>query len=188
MAKHLHTMFPLLETLILCHTQWLSLCPLDLTFVVTASVQTFFLDPWRLGWLLLIIFCICHFSCLSHPLSCRLLFFSFIKKKYLFIWLHQVLVVACRIFDLCCGMQDHSWDMWDLVPWPEIQPGPPTLGAQNLSHWTIREVPVGSCSIFSSTHSAEHMVGSFLNQWINNRNLTEEFLIVAIFLEYHFSG
>ena len=44
-AKPLHTMFPLLETLILCHTQWLSLCPLELMLVVIASVQTFFLDP-----------------------------------------------------------------------------------------------------------------------------------------------
>jgi len=29
------------------------------------------------------------------------------KKKFLFIWLYQVLVLACRIF---------SYDMWDLVP------------------------------------------------------------------------
>ena len=31
--------------------------------------------------------------------------------------------------------------MWDLVPWPEIEPRPPALGAQSLSHETIRDVP-----------------------------------------------
>ena len=31
--------------------------------------------------------------------------------------------------------------MWDLVPWPEIKPGPPVLGAWSLSHWTTREAP-----------------------------------------------
>ena len=31
--------------------------------------------------------------------------------------------------------------MGDLVPRPEIKPGPPALGAWSLSHWTRREVP-----------------------------------------------
>ena len=31
--------------------------------------------------------------------------------------------------------------MWDLVPQPGIEPGPPALGAQSLSHRTVREVP-----------------------------------------------
>ena len=34
-----------------------------------------------------------------------------------------------------------SYDMWDLVPWPGIKPGPPALGAHNLSPWTTGEVP-----------------------------------------------
>ena len=51
---------------------------------------------------------------------------------YLFIWLHLVLVEAMWI--LTCGM-------WDLVAWPEMEPRPPALGAQTLSHWTTREVP-----------------------------------------------
>ena len=34
-----------------------------------------------------------------------------------------------------------SCGMWDLVPGPGIKPVPPVLGAQNLNHWTIREVP-----------------------------------------------
>ena len=35
---------------------------------------------------------------------------------------------------LSCGMRD-------LVPWSEIEPGPPVLGARSLSPWTTREVP-----------------------------------------------
>ena len=50
---------------------------------------------------------------------------------YLFIWLHWVWVVTCEIFR--CGV-------WDLVPWLGIEPGPPVLGGQSLSHWTTREV------------------------------------------------
>ena len=33
-----------------------------------------------------------------------------------------------------CGMQD-------LVPWPGTEPRPSAVGAQNLIHWTTREVP-----------------------------------------------
>ena len=46
--------------------------------------------------------------------------------------------------DLSCGM-------WDLVPWLEIQPGAPALGAQSLSHWITLEVPIwgGSERAFS---------------------------------------
>ena len=32
--------------------------------------------------------------------------------------------------------------MWDLVPWPWIEPSPSALGALNLNHWTTREAPV----------------------------------------------
>ena len=31
--------------------------------------------------------------------------------------------------------------MRDLVPRPGIEPGPPALGVQSLTHWTIKEVP-----------------------------------------------
>ena len=42
-------------------------------------------------------------------------------------------VAACGIFS--CGV-------WDLLPWPEIEPGTPALGAQSLSHWSTRKVPL----------------------------------------------
>ena len=50
---------------------------------------------------------------------------------YLFIWLHRLLVAAlgrpisaaaCRIFSYTMGTL--SCGMWDLVPWPGIEPGP----------------------------------------------------------------
>ena len=71
------------------------------------------------------------------------------SPQYLFICLRQVLVadlwssifvVACGIFS--CYMQILSCRMWDLVPWPGIEPKPPALGAWSLSPWTTREVPL----------------------------------------------
>ena len=50
---------------------------------------------------------------------------------YLFISLCQF--VSCGLWTLSCGM-------WDLVPWPGIEPGNPALGVQILSPWTTREV------------------------------------------------
>ena len=55
----------------------------------------------------------------------------FYFKYYLLTWPCQVLVVACGVF---------SCDVWDLAPWPGIEPGSPALGAQSLSHWTTRAV------------------------------------------------
>ena len=49
------------------------------------------------------------------------------------------LVAACRIFSY--NIQTLSCSTWDLFPWPGIEPVPPTLGVQSLSHWTTREVP-----------------------------------------------
>ena len=67
-------------------------------------------------------------------------------KKNLFIWLCWVFVAArrtfvgaCEIFN--CNLGTLSYGMRDLVPSPRIEPGPPALGAQSLSHWPTREVP-----------------------------------------------
>ena len=43
-----------------------------------------------------------------------------------------------------------SCSMWDLVPWPEIKPGPPALGVWSLNHWATRE---SHFSIFLKTQS-----------------------------------
>ena len=50
---------------------------------------------------------------------------------FLSIWFCWLLVVACGIF---------SCHMWDLVPWPGMEPRPPALNTQSLSHWITREV------------------------------------------------
>ena len=42
---------------------------------------------------------------------------------------------------LSCSMQTLSCSIWDLVLRPGIEPRPPALGAQSLSHWATREVP-----------------------------------------------
>ena len=43
--------------------------------------------------------------------------------------------------DIYCRIWTLSNSMWDLAPWPAIEPGPLALGAQSLRHWTTREVP-----------------------------------------------
>ena len=48
-------------------------------------------------------------------------------------------VAACRTFS--CSLQTLICSMWDLVPLPGIEPGPPTLGVWSLSPWTTGEVP-----------------------------------------------
>ena len=66
----------------------------------------------------------------------------FLNFIYLFIYLFiyysfrlcRVLVAAFGILVAAC--------MRDLVPRPGIEPGLPTMGAQRLTHWTTREVPV----------------------------------------------
>ena len=56
------------------------------------------------------------------------------KKSIYFVWLCHFLAVASGIFHPCCGM-------WDRVPWPGVERGPPAWRAESLSHWTTREVP-----------------------------------------------
>ena len=104
--------------------------------------------------ILTIIYHICCYFFPVYHLSFNFLYsFFFFFNIYLFIWLHRVLVaargvlVAARgILVAACGI--FSCGMWDLVPWPGIKPGPPELGARSLSHWTTREVPSFTVSIF----------------------------------------
>ena len=58
--------------------------------------------------------------------------FIFFNICYLF-WLHQV-------WDLfvCLFVCFFSCSLWDLAPWPGIEPRSPALGAWNLSCWTTR--------------------------------------------------
>ena len=83
-------------------------------------------------------------SCTSYYLGLVVTFFFFfsIWPRLVLVVGRQFFVAACVIFS--CGMRTFSWGMWNLVPWPGMEPGPPALGAQSLSHWTTREVPVVS--------------------------------------------
>ena len=54
------------------------------------------------------------------------------------LWHVESLVGACGIFSY--SMEILSCGMWDLAPWPGIEPRPPALGAWRLSHWITREV------------------------------------------------
>ena len=71
---------------------------------------------------------------------------------YLIMWLHQVRVAACRIFN--SGMQTLSCSTWDLVPWSDTKAHTTALGVWNLSHWTTREVhallPSCACSTLTA--------------------------------------
>ena len=116
--------------------------------------STIILMPKRhiLGWhILLPLICMCpnllmYSSTEGHPdifkfLAIRNVLCIIFKNIYLFIYLPAP-VLSCGTWDLRCRMWDlRCGGMRDLVPWPEIEPGPPALGAQSLNRWTTREVP-----------------------------------------------
>ena len=64
--------------------------------------------------------------------SFQILWLCFI---YLFLILKSFIYFNWAALGLSCCMQD-------LAPYPGIEPRPPALGAQSLSHWTTREVPM----------------------------------------------
>ena len=76
--------------------------------------------------------------------SCTHLIFLFLK--YFFIWLCQVLVGACSIFDLHSSLWTLNCGMWDPVTWPGIEPMPLAVKTWSPNHWTTRECL--SCSHF----------------------------------------
>ena len=51
-----------------------------------------------------------------------------------------LLVAACKPLAVACGIR---------FPEGGIKPGPAALGAQSLSHWTLREVPIWAPLSFS---------------------------------------
>ena len=73
-----------------------------------------------------------------------------------------------------------SCGIWDLIPWSGIEPGPLSLGAWSLSHWTTREVPsdgayspLWDTEILSGTLTGKNTLiclfgFSFLNRWLDS--------------------
>ena len=82
----------------------------------------------------------------SHPGSAQ------IFKNYLFgcAWFY-LRYSGSLIFTGECGIFFFffSCGMWDLVPWPEIKPQYPALGAWSLSHQSTKEVP--NCSLWCTS-------------------------------------
>ena len=81
------------------------------------------------------------------------MFFLFVCLffKYLFIYpFLAALGLSCVTWDLYLqhlGFLVAAYErlvaacMWDLVPWPGIEPGPPVFGERSPTHLTTREVP-----------------------------------------------
>ena len=73
--------------------------------------------------------------------SVSLILFCYICS-FIFIFL-VLIIVYLAASDLSCGMwYPFSCSLWDLVLWPGIEPGPPALQTQSLSHWTIKEITI----------------------------------------------
>ena len=107
--------------------------------VMASSRGSSRLKDWKLCllWFLHCMWILYHWAT-SEARTCYSSFLRYLLI-HLFIWLYQILVVACRIFSF--GMWTLSFGIWDLIPWPGIEPIPPVLGAWSLSHWTTREIP-----------------------------------------------
>ena len=73
----------------------------------------------------------------SHPINT----YNYYCFKNNLFWLRWVLVVALRLFCAACGLCSCGMHV-DLVPWPGIEPRPPALRVQSLTHWTTSKVPV----------------------------------------------
>ena len=73
-------------------------------------------------------------------------FFFFFFKDYLLLFI--------------LSSQGLSCNMWDLVPWPGVEPRPPALGAWSLSHWSTREVPWKSFSMQENPSKPQFSPGS----------------------------
>ena len=73
---------------------------------------------------------------LTWEASFQIVYFTFLIFLFLYSfcphwsqWRHSglsIFITGCGIFS--CGMWTLGWSMWDLVPWPGIEPRPPALG------------------------------------------------------------
>ena len=80
-----------------------------------------------------------------------------------------------------------SCGIWDLVPWPGIEPEPPALGVWHLNHWTTREVL--HCLLFEATFPKlgrkEALTSLHIPAWVL---LSQSFLQVLTFTGSHLVG
>ena len=127
----------------------------------------------------------CRPAVISHPWFMlesffKLLFFLFIHlftfNLFIFIYslffnlfiyslIHAVLVAACGISVFTVALRIFSCSMWDLVPCPGIEPGPPALEAWSLSHQTTREVPTLETGLRSTLGKEVRDLRHRLEEW-----------------------
>ena len=94
-----------------------------------------------------------------------LIFLKWNFKKYLFIWLHQVLIAVCGIFSVSCemfhwGPHGSTCALWDLNSLTRGQTYVPCTARWILNHGTTREVPEALilfyfCSSFFTIYKIE---------------------------------
>ena len=58
-------------------------------------------------------------------------FLFLLKYKDIYIYIYVYILVYLALLDLSCGMWRLGCNMWNLVPWPGIEPRPLTLGAES---------------------------------------------------------
>ena len=90
----------------------------------------------------------------------------------------SIFVAACRVFFSC--------SMWDLVPWPGIEPGPPALKAWNLSLWTTREVPNYSSSLRLRLKSRWAYIPNDKAKKCKSQNVNSEHFVCGILVLFIF--
>ena len=99
---------------------------------------------------------------------------AFFKKNYfIFAWTKVSVVATLRPSLWCvgpfiCSKRTLSCSMWDLIPCPGMEPGPPALGA-----WSLSRGPQGSssvCILTSSQVTTLKVLGFYLQHPSLHRN------------------
>ena len=81
--------------------------------------------------------CVCAQACMcAHRRVCVLHYLLYLSHFHM-----CVHIIYCQVMTfIYLAVLSLSCSMWDLVPWPGIEPGAPALRVWSLSHWTTREV------------------------------------------------
>ena len=94
----------------------------------------------------------------------------FLKNIYFICLASPNLCCALGLFGLLETWRIFSCGMWDLVPWPGIEPGPFALGAQSLNHWTTKTL----LCFFQGYRLWQHLVLPLICTWITRKHVTTD--------------
>ena len=98
-----------------------------------------FSEPLFFSWKMTTVMIGSHFICIDF-LSFFFPFFSLIYVYWFDFVRFQLWPTGSLISVEAC--RNFSCSMWGLVPWSGLEPGPPALGAWNLSYLITRQVPI----------------------------------------------